>query len=630
MSHPRARDCRRFLTILIGLVSITSFSSRSDAVETSTFRRVEGGAVSQITVGGLISLARAADKEILSNPQASISHAVIVGDRTVGKRLFHLVMASPVANAVDTRPVIVTATTGEPNQTVIAVVRPSNGELLIAMTSLGATVGLATPITTATKSDSLSMLLSSNLLAESRKQSMSIGSMWLISDGRVPDSVVMHRSATGNSIYGVGDAADPQKVPEAIVRDHPEGSFAFLSRDDEAEGTVERFRRWTASALLRELTDRTPTHGSFALADPAAAQCWIGYRSADALTLERIGLNAGQDHLVLVDPDQTYWQQAELDDVCHRGHIDPLPRANDPTLPEIYALDSSVFSFEEEPDRVIGGVVRSKVRFASPLVSPHVENNTVHGEWFRPMAPGPFPAVIVLHIAGGDFDLSRFMSQSLARQKIAALFIKMPYYGERRPPGGKIKMLSPDLDRGQSAMRQTVLDLRRACDWLESRQDVDRRRIGIMGVSLGGITGSLAAAIEPRFRSGCFIMGGAGLHYIMFGSSEREAREYRKLWTEAGGTPESFAAVMAPYDAISYRDRLSRRRVLLIQAGSDEVIPPESQLALWEVSGHQRVIWFPCGHYGMAKYFWPALSHAIQFFQTPDWEHEAHPIEVEK
>ena len=39
--------------------------------------------------------------------------------------------------------------------------------------------------------------------------------------------------------------------------------------------------------------------------------------------------------------------------------------------------------------------------------------------------------MIVLHILGADFALSRYFAARLADRGVAALFVKLPYYGER-------------------------------------------------------------------------------------------------------------------------------------------------------------------------------------------------------
>ena len=102
-------------------------------------------------------------------------------------------------------------------------------------------------------------------------------------------------------------------------------------------------------------------------------------------------------------------------------------------LPEQFRLEPHAFDFEMSPQPTLGKVMTvSKVTFPSPVVTPHENNNTVHCEYFCPTTPGEKPGVIVLHILGGDFDLARLFCRALAGRGVNALFLKMPYYGERR------------------------------------------------------------------------------------------------------------------------------------------------------------------------------------------------------
>ena len=79
----------------------------------------------------------------------------------------------------------------------------------------------------------------------------------------------------------------------------------------------------------------------------------------------------------------------------------------------------------------------SLLRFPSPITTPDVENNVVHAEFFDPIGfTGRRPAVVVLHILGSDFPLSRYMAARLADRGVAALFLKLPYYGDAGPRQG--------------------------------------------------------------------------------------------------------------------------------------------------------------------------------------------------
>ena len=171
----------------------------------------------------------------------------------------------------------------------------------------------------------------------------------------------------------------------------------------------------------------------------------------------------------------------------------------DDKVAEQFRLAAHEFAFEQKP---IGAATEQislwTVTFPSPVKTPHENNNTVHCELYLPKRSEKTPAVVVLHILGGDFNLSRLFCAGLAEKGVAALFLKMPYYGPRQQPGVKRRMISPDPRETVEGMTQAVLDIRRATAFLATRPEIDAKRLGIFGISLGGITGALATTAEPR------------------------------------------------------------------------------------------------------------------------------------
>lgn len=477
------------------------------------------------------------------------------------------------------------------------------------------------------------------------------GAIAIVSDGKLPDARVLEMTAEHVIAFGADDSAEA-KPPHAPLPATLRRSNHFVdsklagkqrSQYDPRTGSgligAESWNRYDEAAQLqgndaapitiaqtiaslRKAAGNTPALQQIVLS-PSELDLWVstagemgtGAEKRPYLRFNLASLLAGAP---ASDPLVTDTVEKPLSDAAERlvkGTVQPPKRTDEASLPEIYRMDSASFSYEWEPEKVVQGIVRSKVRIPSPMVTPHPENNTIPVEYFRPFGKGPFPCVIVLHIAGGDFELSRFMCNAVSQGGIATVFVKLPYYGERQPPGTNIQMLSPDVGIASGAMQQTVQDLRRVCDWIEAHPELDGNRIGLLGVSLGSITGALATAIEPRISHACFIMGGSHLHDIIWESSEKEAREYRKLWESNGGTRESLAELLRPYDSATYGDRLRHRVVLMICASEDESVPKSASLALWEASGKQRIIWYPCGHYTMVRYLMPALGHTVKFFR---------------
>jgi uncharacterized protein len=157
-----------------------------------------------------------------------------------------------------------------------------------------------------------------------------------------------------------------------------------------------------------------------------------------------------------------------------------------------------------------------------------------------PKRGGRHAAVVYLHGSGGTrLDLVTFAA------RLSLL--------------GAVTM---SLDVPQSeAYRPMVVDVRRALDLLEARGDVDPKRIGIVGYSLGGQLAALVAGVDSRPAAVGIIAG--------------------------RGTPETKQAIA------------SARADLFFQAGvADQVVPPAQLEALVDAApeDHRKVTWYPTGH----------------------------------
>ena len=256
----------------------------------------------------------------------------------------------------------------------------------------------------------------------------------------------------------------------------------------------------------------------------------------------------------------------------------------------------------------------SLVTFPSPVETAHPENNTVHTEYFRPLAPGKHPAVIVLHILGGDFELSRLFCRQLAQNGVAALFLKLPYYGERRPANSEMRMISEDPQTTVANMRQGILDIRRAAAWLCGQDEIDENQLGIFGISLGGITSALASTAEPRFQKICLMLAGGDMAKIAWESPE--VKDVRERWAARGGSKEEFYQILKQIDPVTYGDRVRGRKILMLNASNDEVIPKVCTESLWHAFGEPEIVWFDAGHYSAIRYIFDALGRVAKFFQS--------------
>jgi dienelactone hydrolase len=93
---------------------------------------------------------------------------------------------------------------------------------------------------------------------------------------------------------------------------------------------------------------------------------------------------------------------------------------------------------------------------------------------------------------------------------MAAVAIEPLGFGCRRDPvtrqkGAEATACQPSagaaLLLGQTMIGWRVYDVMRAIDWIETREELDARRVGCMGISGGGEVTTFAAALEPRIRA---------------------------------------------------------------------------------------------------------------------------------
>lgn len=236
------------------------------------------------------------------------------------------------------------------------------------------------------------------------------------------------------------------------------------------------------------------------------------------------------------------------------------------------------------------------VSFPSPLKSPFPANDTVWGRYWLPAGAGPHPAVLVLGVmaASNDFIEMRFVRR-LVKDGFAVLLMETPYQFRRRPdplmPSGQVFLArtAPALARN---FRQAALDARRSLSWLAGRGEVDRRRIGLLGVSLGALVSAAVYSVDATPRYAVFMLGGAD-----FPALALESGMTGPFIRQAGIRPEELRKAWKGIDPTDYVPANLTKPALLINAVWDRVIPRRAALALRHSFPAAEQTWVPLGHY---------------------------------
>jgi predicted esterase len=210
---------------------------------------------------------------------------------------------------------------------------------------------------------------------------------------------------------------------------------------------------------------------------------------------------------------------------------------------------------------------------------------------------GRRPVVIQLHGTGGNKEQLLPRLAAFAASGFVAVAIDGRYHGERSgtPPGAGLSssysgaiLNAFKTGKEHPFFYDSVWDIMRLIDYLETRPDVDASRIGIGGFSKGGIETYLAAAVEPRIAVG---VAGHGVQSFRFaldhGAWDSRAWTIRDAIDEAAGEARAgvspqflrqFYDRVAPgiygqFDAPAMLPLAAPRPMLVINGDSDPRTP---------------------------------------------------------
>jgi dienelactone hydrolase len=220
---------------------------------------------------------------------------------------------------------------------------------------------------------------------------------------------------------------------------------------------------------------------------------------------------------------------------------------------------------------------------------------------------------MVFPIRGGSHLVSEALSKSLTNRGYATLRLERRRVFQHGDPAGDFRVPA-------SRLRDSLSDARRLLDWFAARSEVDEDRIGVAGVSLGGIMAATLLGMDDRIRAGFFIMAGGGLPEIIHDSHDPRLESFRDGVQGAAGAldREAFLEAMRPstadLDPLTFAANVQPERALIVSARFDRVVPPERTEALWEAMGRPRWIKVPSNHYAILPFFWWSVGQGADLF----------------
>jgi len=238
----------------------------------------------------------------------------------------------------------------------------------------------------------------------------------------------------------------------------------------------------------------------------------------------------------------------------------------------------------------------------SDLTKYHLTFDSVDGEripallYIPAKKQGPLPCVIFQHGYGMDKSFADFATGFFIKKGYAIIAIDFEYHGERKEAGKDI--FSTDAQSDFKALRQSIIDLRRVVDYLESDSRIDTAKIGYIGFSMGSLLGVSFVGVDSRVKTAVFVVGGGDWKTIIDKSTLEIFENIRNYTKEHGQTTADFAAVLDPVDPIHYVGLIAPRPILFINGAQDVIVPNEATNELFAAAKEPKEIkWYPeSGH----------------------------------
>ena len=221
---------------------------------------------------------------------------------------------------------------------------------------------------------------------------------------------------------------------------------------------------------------------------------------------------------------------------------------------------------------------------------------TVPALFVAPVAAKGAPCVLLLHGLGGSKEQMFLVAAALAQKGYASLAIDAAGHGGRPRINGKA-VGALDLNDTHLLAAQTVADLARGVDFLQTRPEVDQKRIGYLGISMGAILGGVFIGDDARIKAAVLWAGGGDWGKLVTTSSLAKSNAFRGPSGTTQGTAPEIEKTMADVDPINTIRAFSPRPLLFLNGDQDMVVPVPCAKELFEAAAEPKTrVVLPGGH----------------------------------
>ena len=255
----------------------------------------------------------------------------------------------------------------------------------------------------------------------------------------------------------------------------------------------------------------------------------------------------------LADEDQALGRGFSASDKLERAALyllvaERMQAQGSPGREATYARARQTF----DRSTALGGINRERVEIA---LGPGPRGNTMPALYTRAPGTGRRPVVVYCNGLDSCKELLYWsrLPEALARRGVSTLSVDQPGSGEA------LRLQNLPVDPHSESWAS------KAVDWLETQGDVDPKRIGMSGISLGGHFAPRAVAHEPRFAAGA-----------VWGANHNWAEvQQRRLQREGENpVPHYWAHVFWAFGATDIADFLAKAAAMNLNGQLDRIRVP--------------------------------------------------------
>jgi len=166
-----------------------------------------------------------------------------------------------------------------------------------------------------------------------------------------------------------------------------------------------------------------------------------------------------------------------------------------------------------------------------------------------------------------------------------------------------------------------IADLKTAVGWAQRRKEILKEKIGVNGLSLGGVVAILTAATDPRIKVVSLwstLSDLKCLSQIVLESSDKSLEQ--RYVDEPSGyrVGKKFLIDLRKHRITEAASKISPRPILIVHGTQDQVVPLWHAQKLYEAAGEPKEKFFVEGAdhtYNRWDWQWTVIKHTANWFE---------------